>query len=57
MNKLPVSPARAAKGIENVAAGGTNGARGQVRIAGAADVLGERPSGIIRHWFFSHFSY
>ena len=28
----------------------SNGARGQVRIAGAADMLGERPGGVIGHW-------
>src|SRR5207244_3182370 len=39
----------AAKGIENIAAGGFDGARGQIRVAGAANVLGERPSGIFGH--------
>src|ERR1700730_11301876 len=41
----------AAKGIENVAAGGSNGALGQVGIVGAADVLDEWPSGVIGHCF------
>ena len=40
----------AAEGIENIASSGLNGACGQVRIAGAADMLGERPGGIIGHW-------
>ncbi len=39
----------AAKGVENVAAGGKGGARGQIGVAGAADVPGERPGRIVGH--------
>ena len=39
----------AAKGVEDVATGGFDGARRQIHIAGAANVLGERPSGVIGH--------
>jgi len=40
----------APEGIENIATSGLNGACGQVRIAGAADMVGERPGGVIGHW-------
>jgi hypothetical protein len=39
----------AAKGVENVASGCFDGARGQIRVAGAANVLGERPGGVVGH--------
>ena len=44
----------AAEGVENVAAGGLDGARRQIRIARAANVLGQRPSGIIGHRLLFH---
>jgi hypothetical protein len=43
------SAQHAAKGIKDIAAGGFDGARGQIRKARAANVLGERPSGIVGH--------
>src|ERR1700732_1095084 len=43
------SAEHAAKGIKNIAAGGCDGARGQIRVAGAANVLGQGPSGIVGH--------
>ena len=42
----------AAKRIENVAAGGCDGAPGQIRITRAADMLRQCPSGIVGHRFF-----
>src|SRR6266446_6160203 len=39
----------AAKGIENIAASRFDGARGQIRVAGAANMLGQGPSGIVGH--------
>jgi hypothetical protein len=39
----------AAKRIKNIAAGGFNGARGQTQVPRAANVLGQRPSGIFGH--------
>ena len=39
----------AAKRIENIATGGFDGARRQICIAGAANVPGERPSGVVGH--------
>ena len=39
----------AAKGVKNVAAGGFDGARGQIRVVGAAHMLGQRPCSIVGH--------
>ncbi|HZU91471.1 MAG TPA: glutathione S-transferase family protein [Stellaceae bacterium] len=39
----------AAKGVENVAAGGFDGACRQIRVAGAANVPGQRPGGVVGH--------
>ena len=47
--RTAASAEHAAKGIENIAAGGFDGARGQIRVAGAANVLGQGPSGIVGH--------
>src|SRR6267378_7613948 len=45
----PAAAEHAAKSIEEIAAGGFDGARRQIRVAGATNVLGQGPSGIVRH--------
>ena len=44
----------AAESIENIAAGGFDSGFGEVRVLGAADVLGELPGSVIAHWSLTH---